>query len=136
MRTKIAQDWAAVTAEETTERVRPLLLKIVQHKVRETGSKMVAYSKVAAKIGGSASWLRKLLGRQPNVDLAAHQFLNILSLYRKLCERVEAEAENERVRLEHLWSETDASIASNLSMGSSPAPATGRANRIQGPSAA
>jgi len=135
MRTKIAQDWAAVTADETTERVRPLLSKIIQHKVRETGSKMVAYSKVAAKIGGSASWLRKLLGRQPNVDLAAHQFLNILTLYRKLCDRIEAEAENERVRLEHLWSETDASLASDLSMEPAQVAPLAGANRIQGSSA-
>lgn len=130
MRAKIAQSWAAVTADDTTTRILPLLAKLIQHKTRETGSKMTAYARIAAKVGGSASWLRKLLGRQPNVDLAAHQYLNILSLYRRLCERLETEAENERAKLEILWSQTDASLQGDFPMGAAPDTPASRSDQL------
>ena len=103
-----------LTAEELLFRVRPLASALIDHKRRETGSKMTAYERVASSVGGSASWLRKLLGRQPNVDLAAHQYMNIVALYRKLCERIEAEAENERRKLEALMDHADAFLDSPL----------------------
>lgn len=112
-----------LTAEDLLSRARPLASALIEHKKRETGSKMTAYERVAARIGGSPSWLRKLLGRQPNVDLAAHQYLNILALYRKLCERIEAEAENERRKLEALWNHADAFLDSHSSPSPHPSPA-------------
>lgn len=107
------------TADSVLNKLRPLAAMLVKHKQFETGSKMQAYERVASKVGASSSWLRKLIGRQPNVDVAAHQYLNILSLYRKLCERIEAKAEEERRKLEALMGHADAFLESDLPSSSS-----------------
>jgi hypothetical protein len=72
---------------------------------------MTAYERVASTIGVSASWLRKLIGRQ-SVELAAHEYLNIALAYRKLCERIEAEAENNRRRAVAAMESINATLAS------------------------
>lgn len=116
MRTNFARGWTMLTAHQAIDHARPLAEKLVEFARRATGSRMAAYESVARKIGASPSWLRKFIGRQPNVDLGAHQYLNVISLYRRLCERVEAEAENERRKLELILEQHDADCPSFIPM--------------------
>lgn len=74
---------------------------------RRGGSRMNAYGDVGRRIGASASWVRKFLGRQP-IRLDADTFLNIHAAYRAECERLEAEAELEWARFRALGKGDDA----------------------------
>lgn len=109
-----------LTGDDILSHTRPLVSALVEHNRRETGSKMTAYERVARKIGASPVWVRKLLGRQPNVDVAAHQYLNIVGLYRRLCARIEAKAEEERRKLDLLLGHHHAIVQSNLGLDHSP----------------
>ncbi len=106
-----------VTADEMEERARPVARALVEHHERLTGSRMAAYEGVASWIGVSSSWLRKLIGRQPSTALGAHEYINLVSAYRSVCERVEAAGKNERAKAAILRGiTTDAVVASHLGM--------------------
>ncbi|BAU93420.1 hypothetical protein MPPM_4815 [Methylorubrum populi] len=74
---------------------------------RRSGSRMNAYDDVGRKIGATASWVRKFLGRQP-IRLDADTFLNIHAAYRAECDRLEAQAELEWARFRALGEGDDA----------------------------
>ena len=114
MRTKKRGAWRKmVSASDTLERARPFAAALIEREERHTGSRMSAYERVANMVGVSPSWLRKLIGRQPDVkEVAAHEFLNIAAAYRSLCLRIEAEAEQERRKATVLREQADAIIAS------------------------
>lgn len=102
-----------VNATDTVDQTRPFVAALVEREESHTGSRMAAYERVAQMVGVSPSWLRKLLGRQPDVkEIAAHEFLNIAAAYRSLCLRLEAEAERERRKATVLREKADAVIAS------------------------
>lgn len=98
-----------LTAPQTAEQARPFAAELVARVERQTGSRMAAYERVASTVGVSARWLRKLIGRQP-IELAAHEYLNIVAAYRSLCERIEAEAELERARAAALRRQADEAL--------------------------
>lgn len=100
-----------ITASEAIGRAHPFAAALVEREERRIGSRMAAYEAVANRVGVSASWLRKLLGRQPLV-VEAHEYLNLAAAYRALCERVEAEAELERQRIAALKGHADAALES------------------------
>jgi hypothetical protein len=99
-----------LTAADTLDHARVCAEPLVDNAKRRLGSRMKAYADVASSVGGTASWMRKLLGRQPDVEIEAHQYLNIVSAYRTLCERVEAQAERERQRRAELMEKADAAL--------------------------
>lgn len=98
-----------MSSEDMIERARPFAVALVEHQERRTGSRMQAYESVARWCGVSSSWVRKLVGRQ-QTDLRAHQYLNLLSAYRSLCERLEVEAENERRLLAEMKGRADEAL--------------------------
>jgi hypothetical protein len=109
------------TREQLLTEARPLAVEIVAAKKRATGSKMAAYDRAAEAIGVSASWLRKLIGRQPDVRIDGHELLNLWAVHRRVCgayeracERVEAAAERERRRTAALEEEFDAALAGGV----------------------
>lgn len=102
-----------LTASDMERRAQPYAAALVERQERQTGSRMGAYEQVAAMVGVSASWLRKLIGRQ-NVVIEAHEFLNLAQAYRSLCERIEAAAEAERNRARELRSQADEAVESAL----------------------
>jgi hypothetical protein len=116
MRAKTFRKRTMTTAEDTIERARPFVLALVQREERNSGSRMAAYERVASLVGVNSSWLRKLLGRQPGIVLAAHELINIASAYRSLCERIEVEAERERRLAAALREKADALLESDLGM--------------------
>jgi len=99
-----------ITAADTTDRARPIAAALVEREERTTRSRMTAYDRVASRIGVSASWLQKLIGRR-HVAIAAHEFFNLYAAYQRLCERVEADAEHERRLLIALKDQTHAALS-------------------------
>lgn len=83
------------TAHETIDQLRPIAVVLVDREERHTRSRMTAYQRIASRVGVSSSWLQKLIGRRP-VSVALHEGMNLLMAYRRLCERIEAEADHER----------------------------------------
>lgn len=97
MRTIVARKRTMRTAADTLNEAHPIVAGLVDIAQRRAGSRMTAYHDVARSIGQSASWVRKLVGRQP-VAIERHVFENIANAYRSACERIEAERDLERAR--------------------------------------
>lgn len=82
---------------------------LIEREERRVGSRMVAYENVAQTVGASAEWLRKFIG--PNYDAKEPKMtlgFNIMTVYRRVCERVEQAADSER----QLREEIDAALES------------------------
>lgn len=99
------------TAEDLQARAWPEAAALVAHEEQRSGSRMAAYRDVARMIGWSRSKLQKLLGRQP-FSLEAHEFVNLSAAYERLCERIEARADQERLRAARAKERTHAALAS------------------------
>lgn len=81
----------------------------VDREAARTGSRTLGYEIVAQSIGASASWLRKFVTEHAEVKQPPWTVgWNILSLYRRLCERVELETEIERAKARALRDEINA----------------------------
>lgn len=88
---------------------RSALSAMVEREARTTGSRTVAYERVASMVGTSASWVRKFLAgsieaKEPRITL----FLNIRQAYSNLCERVEQQNRNDELRLRTIEDGLDA----------------------------
>lgn len=124
-----------ITAEQALERVRPDLAEIVSAKERALGSRMLAYERLATKLGRSPTWIRKVLGRAPDVTVGLHDALNIRAAYERLCSTVSAAAdaqaaENNRLREEiHAALQGDRPAAPRTPGGAPAAGATARRPR-------
>jgi hypothetical protein len=106
-----------VTADDMEERARPVARALVEHHEQLTGSRMAAYEGVAGWIGVSSSWLRKLIGRQDHIALHAHEYSNLVSVYRSVCERIEKAGRHEQAKAALIRGvTTDAIVASHLGM--------------------
>jgi hypothetical protein len=108
-----------ISAADSVDRVRPFAAALVQSEERRRGSRMSAYHAVAQVVGVSESWVRRLLGRR-HVVVEHHHALNLASAYRRLCERIEAEAERERQITNALRREADEIVASTAGLVDSP----------------
>ena len=93
MRTKRSRR-EMTTADQAADLVRPNMLNAVAA-LRERGySKMQAYSAIGRDMGRSVTWLRKVIGRQPDAFVGFHDFLNLS----EICSRLEsATALNNRI---------------------------------------
>lgn len=80
-----------ITPSETMTDARRMAGELVRGAEYMSGSRMTAYERVGKAVGGTGSWLRKLISSQP-VTLHAHQYLNLARLYARLCARIEASA--------------------------------------------
>lgn len=94
-----------MTADQALEQIRPDLASIIAAKERKLGSRMRAYESLGSKLGRSPTWIRKVLGRAPDVTVGLHDALNIRAAYERLCKHIadgtEAiEAENQKLRRE------------------------------------
>lgn len=102
-----------LSAADTIDQARPFVTRLVERYERETGSKMVAYERIASTIGVTPSWLRKLVGRDASIrEMAAQEYLNIVLAYRALCERIEASAAHDRAVAAAIRREANAALAS------------------------
>jgi len=99
-----------ITAEQALERVRPDLAEIVSAKERVLGSRMLAYDRLAVTLGRSPTWIRKVLGRAPDVTVGLHDALNIRAAYERLCSTVAAAADAQAAENNRLRGEIDAAL--------------------------
>jgi len=72
---------------------------LVEREERRTRSRMAAYEAVAAMVGTSGAWVRKFVNGY-----------NILTLYGRLCGRIERAAEDERAMVVALKGQIDAAF--------------------------
>jgi hypothetical protein len=82
---------------------RSMASELVRREAYRSGSRTVAYDKVAQAVGVSSSWLRKFLAdsgeaKEPRLTL----FHNIRAAYDQLCLRVELENEMDALRMRAL----------------------------------
>ncbi|MBB2959878.1 hypothetical protein [Methylobacterium sp. R2-1] len=94
-----------MTADQALEQIRPDLASIIAVKERTLGSRMRAYESLGTKLGRSPTWIRKVLGRAPDVTVGLHDALNIRAAYERLCKHIAdgtdaIEAENQKLRRE------------------------------------
>ena len=93
MRTKRARR-SMTTADQAADLVRPNMLTAVEALRSRGYSKMQAYSAIGRDMGRSVTWLRKVIGRQPDAFVGFHDFLNL----NEICSRLErATALNNRI---------------------------------------
>ena len=93
---------------QATEITRLMAGRLVHDEEAKTGSRMVAYTRAAAAIGASTSWLQKFTRRSPEVALSFARSLSIRAAYDRLCDRLVAAQEAERAEIERLrreWNE-------------------------------
>ncbi|UYW25878.1 hypothetical protein OKC48_21805 [Methylorubrum extorquens] len=94
-----------MTADQALERIRPDLASVIAVKEQTLGSRMRAYEVIGSKLGRSPTWIRKVLGRAPDVTVGLHDALNIRAAYERLCKHIAdgtdaIEAENQKLRRE------------------------------------
>ncbi|WP_129610025.1 MULTISPECIES: hypothetical protein [Rhodoplanes] len=102
-------------AADVLDTTRAMTAELVRRAERETGSRMSAYGRVATTVGVSASWVRKFVAGDPGAKRVSFVAgLAIVNQYRRLCERIEAEAEVERQRAEALMEQMNAATSGAL----------------------
>lgn len=104
-----------MTADQALEQIRPDLASIIAVKERTLGSRMRAYESLGSKLGRSPTWIRKVLGRAPDVTVGLHDALNIRAAYDRLCARMESAADALEAGNEKLRRELDADLISDRS---------------------
>lgn len=95
----------------TAERIdlpREIARTLVDRAERQTGSRMVAYRVVASTVGTTAGWLRKFINGSEAKEPGWSIGMNLVDCYNRMCERVEAEIETERVKILALKRQVDA----------------------------
>ena len=93
------------------EDIRRQLAALVDWEWRRTGSRMLAYQAVAVRFGRSEGWVRKVVGRAPDVTVKYETGKLIeaaFAAYQRLCLCIEAAAACEAARA--------GSIAADLSI--------------------
>lgn len=134
MRSKI-RGREMITAEQAVEQVRPDLAAVVAAKEKILGSRMAAYDRLGTQLGRSPTWIRKVLGRAPDVMVGFHDALNISAAYQRLCSKIEASADAAEARNALLREDIDAALQGGRPAGARTpggAPAAGAAARRPG----
>jgi hypothetical protein len=81
---------------------------LVEREERRTGSRMAAYHTVGQMVGASAEWVRKYISSQEVAEPRFSVGINLIQVYRRVCERVEQAGDRER----KLKEEIDAALES------------------------
>lgn len=63
------------------EAAHPLVMHVLVVERSKHRTLRDAQKYIADRLGGSARWLRRIIGRCPNAVLHSHQMLNLVSLY-------------------------------------------------------
>lgn len=87
---------------------RNVAAALVDREERRTGSRMVAYEIVAQSVGTSSTWLRSFLSTNGAKEPRLTVGMNLIQVYRQVCERVEQAGDRER----QLKDEIDAALES------------------------
>ena len=93
MWTKTKGSRPMITAEHEIGLVRPNVVASVKALQERGLSRMEAYSTLGSMLGKSQTWVRKVIGRQPDAAIYLRDALNIRSAYDRLCARIDAAAE-------------------------------------------
>src|ERR1700761_2142223 len=81
---------------------------LIDREERRTGSRMVAYYTVGQMVGASAEWVRKYISTEEAAEPRFTVGMNLIQVYRRVCERVEQAGDKERL----LKEEIDAALES------------------------
>ncbi len=73
-----------ITYEQAVARKRETVLEIVEKLTGAGAGKMDAYALIASETGKSSTWVRRIIGRSPNVRIDIHDALNIHALHDRL----------------------------------------------------
>jgi hypothetical protein len=92
-RTKNVRNRIASSVVSLAEEVRSAATELVRREEYRVGSRMLAYENVGAMIGASGAWVRKFVKGYAEVGISFPVGMNIIALYERLCERIEADAE-------------------------------------------
>ncbi|GJE41330.1 hypothetical protein AEGHOMDF_0494 [Methylobacterium soli] len=119
-----------ITAEHEIGLVRPNIVASVKALQDRGLSRMEAYAVLGSMLGKSQTWVRKVIGRQPDAAIYLRDALNIRSAYDRLCARIDAaseriEGENDQLR-----------EAIDVALSASAAPHPGRPGPTQAQAAA
>jgi hypothetical protein len=86
------------SASEVMSGTRNRVAYLVEREQRNTGSRMVAYENVAAQLGKSSVWVRRIVKGYADAAPDFVTGLNIVALYDRICSRVEANEAAELAR--------------------------------------
>ena len=75
---------------------RNVAAALVEREERRTGSRMLAYHMVGQMVGASAEWVRKYISSEEAAEPRFTVGLNLMQVYRRVCERVEQAGDRER----------------------------------------
>jgi hypothetical protein len=92
-RTNNVRSRTVSNAATWTEEARVGAAALVRREEYRVGSRMLAYHNVGAMIGASGAWVRKFVKGYAEVGISFPVGMNIITLYQRLCERIEADAE-------------------------------------------
>ncbi|GEP06847.1 hypothetical protein MOX02_48850 [Methylobacterium oxalidis] len=113
-----------VTADDELALVRPTVVEAVQA-LRDRGlSQMRAYQRLGGMVGKSPTWVRGIVGRDPNIGVRLRDALNIRAAYDQLCARVEAAAEKVEAENNQLREAIDVALSARATPVPSPVEAT------------
>ena len=82
-----------MTAEQEVGLVRPNIVAAIEALQASGLSRMDAYRALGSMLGKSQTWVRKVIGRQPDAAIYLRDALNIRTAYERLCARIEAAAD-------------------------------------------
>ncbi|MCC0807538.1 hypothetical protein FPV16_15090 [Methylobacterium sp. W2] len=100
-----------MTAEEELAFVRPHAVRALEALRVRGHSQMHAYEALASLIGKSPTWVRGVIGRDPNIGVRLRDAINLTRAYDRLCKRIEAAADAEEARIATLTEELHAALS-------------------------
>lgn len=93
VRTKNDRNRTVSGVVSLTEEVRIAATELVRREEYRVGSRMLAYENVGAMVGASGAWIRKFVKGYAEVGISFPVGMNIIASYRRVCERIEADAD-------------------------------------------
>jgi hypothetical protein len=93
VRTKNVRNRIASSVVSLAEEVRGAAAELVRREEYRVGSRMLAYENVGAMVGASGAWVRKFVKGYAEVGISFPVGMNIIASYRRVCERIEADAD-------------------------------------------
>lgn len=124
-----------ITAQSEADLIRPQIIAAVA-KLRSRGlSQMDAYAALGREVEKSPTWIRRIIGRSPDVAIRLRDALNIGAAYARLCTSIEAAADAAEASNAVLREELHAALQARLSVRARTpggAPAAGSAARRPG----
>jgi len=108
--TKIDRKRTMSSATAVMDTARRAASALVEREERRTRSRMAEYEAVAAMVGTSGAWVRKFVNGYAGAKPGFVTGYNILTLYGRLCGRIERAAEDERAMVVALKGQIDAAF--------------------------